>query len=81
FFLSVPIALAAATITLRHVDESKEPAVESRPDIAGAVTITLGLAGVIVALIEGPSRGWTSWIIAIGIAGVVLLAVFVLIEL
>lgn len=81
FFLSVPIALVAVAITLRHIDESKEPDVVGRPDIPGAVTITLGLAGVIVALIEGPSRGWTPWIIAIGVAGVVLLVVFVLIEL
>ena len=48
----------------------------------GAVLSALGLAAVVWAFIEGPTRGWTSATVAGGfVAGVVLLAAFVVWEL
>ena len=42
--------------------------------------MTVGLAGVIYALIEGPSNGWNGVTVAAGVVGVVALVGFVVIE-
>ncbi|MBD0860290.1 DHA2 family efflux MFS transporter permease subunit [Gordonia sp. zg691] len=80
FLLSVPLALGAMVIAIRRVPESRGPASTSRLDIAGALTMTVGLAGVIFALIEGPSRGWAAGTVVAGVAGVAALVGFVVIE-
>ena len=50
--------------------------------MAGATLAALGLAGVTYALTEGPSGGWAAPATAIlGVAGLVLLAAFVLVEM
>ncbi|MBV8995182.1 MAG: DHA2 family efflux MFS transporter permease subunit [Pseudonocardiales bacterium] len=82
FWINVPLAAAAVIITLRHVPESRDPTSQDqgRFDAAGAALVTLGLGGVIYALIEGPSRGWTALPVAAAWAGVVLLVAFPLVE-
>lgn len=80
FFLSVPLALGAIWISMRHVAESRDEQESGRPDVAGAVTMTLGLAGIIYALIEGPARGWTAPTLAALVVGAVFLVVFVIVE-
>jgi hypothetical protein len=47
-------------VSARHVPESRDRSVSGRIDVAGAVLATASLAGVAAALIEGPSRGWSS---------------------
>jgi MFS family permease len=81
FFLNIPLAAAAAWIALRHIPESRDTAVRGRVDIPGAATVTVGLAGVIYALIEAPSRGWTPVIVAAAAIGAAALAAFPLIEM
>ncbi|WP_082372924.1 MFS transporter [Nocardia sp. NRRL S-836] len=52
-----------------------------RPDIAGTVTVVLGLIGIVYGLGTAETRGWNDiWTIGPVIAGVALVAVFVLIE-
>jgi EmrB/QacA subfamily drug resistance transporter len=52
-----------------------------RIDVPGAVLAALGLAAPVYALIEQPSRGWTSPIVLAGLAGgAILLTAFVLWE-
>lgn len=80
FLLSVPLALGALWIVIRHVPESRGTPSSARLDVAGALAMTVGLAGVIYALIEGPSNGWSGETVAAGIVGVVSLAGFVVIE-
>ncbi|MFT4393435.1 DHA2 family efflux MFS transporter permease subunit [Gordonia lacunae] len=80
FLLSVPLALGALWIAIRHVPESRGAPSGARLDVAGALAMTVGLAGVIYALIEGPSNGWSGETVAAGIVGVVSLAGFVVIE-
>jgi EmrB/QacA subfamily drug resistance transporter len=81
FLINPPIAAAAAWIAYRHVPESKDPEASPRLDLGGAAAATLGLAGVVYALIEGPTKGFTSGTVAIsGIVGVLLLALFPLVE-
>jgi EmrB/QacA subfamily drug resistance transporter len=80
FFLNVPLALAVAWIAARHVPESRNPTVAGRPDILGTAAITVGLGGVIYALIETPSRGWTFITLTAAIIGTAALIAFPLIE-
>lgn len=80
FFLNIPLAAAAVWITTRHVRESRTTNAQGRPDIPGAAAVMLGLAGVVYALIEAPSRGWTSATVAAAAIGAAALVAFVLIE-
>jgi len=80
FVLNVP--LAAVTWWLaRAVPETRDADAAPHLDVPGAVTVTLGLAGLVYALIEGPGRGFGSLPVAVaGVVGVALLVAFVEIE-
>jgi MFS family permease len=60
FYINIPIALFVSVITARHVPESKDPTTRGRVDVTGATLAVLFLTGVTYALIEGPTRGWSS---------------------
>jgi predicted MFS family arabinose efflux permease len=81
FLINVPLAAAAAWVTVRHVPESHDPEAGRRPDYTGAIAATTGLGGVVYALIEGPAHGWTPPVIVAGVLGVLALVAFVPIEL
>ena len=80
FFLNVPLAAVAAWIVVRHLAESRDPAAQVRPDVLGTAAVTVGLAGVIYALIEAPSRGWTFTVVTVAVVGAAALIAFPLIE-
>jgi EmrB/QacA subfamily drug resistance transporter len=80
FFLNVPLAAAALWITARHVPESRDTTARGRADVPGAAAVLLGLAGVIYALIEAPSRGWTPVTVTAAAIGAAALVAFALIE-
>jgi EmrB/QacA subfamily drug resistance transporter len=80
FFINLPLAAVAVLFTLRHVPESREARGGGPIDVAGAVSITLGLAGIIYALIEGPGSGWGSLSIVAGVVGALALVAFPVIE-
>jgi MFS family permease len=80
FFINVPLAAVALAVTLRHVPESRDTTATGRPDLAGAASVTLGLAGVIFALIEVPSRGWSALTVAAAIIGATALLGFPVVE-
>jgi EmrB/QacA subfamily drug resistance transporter len=58
FFINIPFAAMVIIISLRHIPESRNPA-GTRVDWPGAAIATLGLGGVVYALIESTSLGWT----------------------
>ncbi len=80
FFLNIPLTAAAVWIAVRHIAESRDTATTGRVDILGAAAVTIGLAGVTYALIEAPSRGWTSVTVTAAAVGAAALAAFPLIE-
>jgi EmrB/QacA subfamily drug resistance transporter len=80
FFLNVPLAIAVVWIAAGHVPESRNPTAAGRLDILGTAAITVGLVGVIYALIETPSRGWRFTTLAAAIIGIAALVAFPLIE-
>ena len=78
FFVNVPVGVDALALAPRFVRESRSERTTS-PDVAGAVTITAGLALLVYGVSEAPSHGWTSsWTISrLVVAGVLLIAFLV----
>src|SRR3982751_3620868 len=77
FLVNIPIGVVAIALGARQLHESSDPE-HSRLDPIGLVTLTIGLLSLILALIEGNDRGWTSGLIlTLLVVGVVVLAVFV----
>src|SRR6476661_967947 len=80
FFVNVPVGITAFLLAPRFVRESRSDR-ESSPDIAGAVTVTSGLALFVYAVSKAPDHGWTSaWTFSRIAASLVLLAIFLVIE-
>jgi EmrB/QacA subfamily drug resistance transporter len=79
-FVNVPLGVAAALIAPRLLGESRD---ESMPsfDIAGAVSVTAGLALLVYTLVDANDAGWGSTqTLALGALSLVLLAAFVFVE-
>jgi len=69
--------VVAVLLGMRQLRESRDPE-HSRLDPAGLVTLTVGLLCLILGLIEGNKRGWTSGVIVgLFVAAAVVLALFV----
>ena len=60
FLVNVPIGIAAFAMTVFRVDESRNPRA-GRPDWAGLVTFSAGLAGIVLGLIRSQADGW-GWV-------------------
>jgi EmrB/QacA subfamily drug resistance transporter len=59
FLVNVPIVIAAFVGAALLVPDSKNPSA-ARPDPGGAALSILGLGALLWAIIEGPTRGWSS---------------------
>jgi EmrB/QacA subfamily drug resistance transporter len=80
FFVNVPVGALAFAVTPRVVRESRAE-VKKGLDIAGAVTVTAGLALLVYAVSKAPDQGWTSaWTLSRLAFAAVLLLAFVVIE-
>jgi EmrB/QacA subfamily drug resistance transporter len=60
FFINLPVAVAAVFVTLFAVEESRDETVARTVDLPGVATLTVGLAALVLALIEGNSWHWGS---------------------
>src|SRR6476646_5010500 len=60
FFLNVPVAALAVFVTLAATRESRDEASTHQVDYAGVATLSIGLAALVLALVEGNSWGWGS---------------------
>ena len=81
FLVNVPVVIVAVTATWFIVPRTKDPT-DPKLDLVGTVLSAVGLFAALYAIIEGPSKGWTSTTILVAFAiGVVLLTGFVLWEL
>jgi EmrB/QacA subfamily drug resistance transporter len=76
FFLNLPVAAGAVAVTLFAAHESRDDSVERRIDFPGVATLTVGLASLVLALVEGNQWGWGSprilgllGVAAVGLAG------------
>ncbi|MDQ2871142.1 MAG: MFS transporter [Acidobacteriota bacterium] len=58
FFVNIPLAAAALAITVWRVPESRDDKEVGPFDWAGALLATIGLGGIVFALIESSELGW-----------------------
>ena len=79
FFLNVPLALVVVILSLRFMDESRDPSRSARIDWLGAVLGIAGLGGLVFGLLEwaplGPSHPLVIGSLALGAVCLVLLVV------
>jgi len=80
FFINLPLALIVVVLTLGHVPESRSMQEGQVLDWAGAVLATVGLGGVVFALIESSHRGWDTRVVGAALVGVFALIAFVAVE-
>jgi EmrB/QacA subfamily drug resistance transporter len=82
FLINLPVAVVTVWVVRAHVPESRDAgAAAGGPlDLGGALAATVGLAGVVFALIEGSANGVTPLIAAAGVVGVAALAAFPFVE-
>jgi EmrB/QacA subfamily drug resistance transporter len=75
FLVNVPVTVAGIAAGYWLVPESRDPAAP-RVDVVGAALSVVGLTALVWAIIEAPSRGWTSGSVlaGFGFAAVVLVA-------
>ncbi len=60
FFLNLPVAVGAVLVALFAVRESRDETVAQRVDVPGVLTLTIGLAALVLALVEGNAWHWGS---------------------
>lgn len=78
FLINIPVGILAIVATLFIVPESTDPRASRRIDWTGVFLSGAGIFALVYALIEGNIEGWTSpLILALFVAGVVLLVAFI----
>jgi len=80
FVINLPLVVLAIAITVKWVPESRDDEQGVRVDVLGALTLAIGLGGVVYALIEGPAGASTSAVLASAVVGSVSLILFVVVE-
>ncbi len=80
FWINIPVGVAALALGARVLPHDHGH--RGRIDLPGQVVGTAGVAGAVFALVEAPSRGWTSPTVLVGATlAVIAIALFVPIEL
>jgi EmrB/QacA subfamily drug resistance transporter len=80
-WVNVPIGIAALALAPRLLPEARDPYGVRSFDIAGAITVTAGLAVGVYALVDGNDAGWTSTqTLGLGALSIALLGAFLAIE-
>ena len=80
FLVNVPIAAAGLAAGGWLVPDSRDPGAPA-PDLTGAAASIAGIGLVLWAIIEGPTKGWSSAaVLGAGAAGLAVLAGFVALE-
>jgi EmrB/QacA subfamily drug resistance transporter len=81
FFVNVPVGAAVLALTVALVAESRVEVARRRYDVAGALSVTSGLALLVYTISKAPDVGWSSArTIGLLILAVALLVTFVVIE-
>ena len=80
FFINVPLGALGVWAALHFVPESRDETATAAPDLWGALLATVGLAGLVYALIEGPARGWQVLAIVSGGVGTAAFLAFFALE-
>lgn len=80
FYVTVPIALFVLAFTGSALPRTPR-GMSGSIDLAGALTVTSGLAAVVYGVVNAPEVGWLAWsTLAVIGAGIVLLVIFFVIQ-
>jgi EmrB/QacA subfamily drug resistance transporter len=81
FFVNAPLAVVVILLSMRFMDESRDPSRSGPLDWAGATLAVCGLGAVVFALLEWPQpAGARPIVLSALIAGIACLSLFALIE-
>jgi EmrB/QacA subfamily drug resistance transporter len=81
FFINAPLAAVVVFLTLKFIDESKDPSRTRNIDWLGAALAVLGLGGIVCGLLEWPPLGpGHPFVIASLSIGVVCLVLLIIVE-
>jgi len=81
FFINVPVAALVMILSIRFMNESRDPSRSSRVDWAGAALAVFGLGAIVFALLEWARAGSRKdLVIAIAACGAVLLGTLIIVE-
>jgi EmrB/QacA subfamily drug resistance transporter len=81
FWVNLPLIAATIALTLRAVEESRDPDAFRGIDWVGIVLSAAGLGGPVFALIEQPTHGWEDPMVWVPlVAGIACFALFLLYE-
>jgi EmrB/QacA subfamily drug resistance transporter len=81
FFINVPLAAVVVVLSLRYMDESRDPSRTGRIDWIGALLAVFGLGGVVFGLLEWPPLGAGHPLVIGSLAlGVICLALLIVAE-
>jgi EmrB/QacA subfamily drug resistance transporter len=81
FFLNVPVAVLAIAVTLLAARESRDETAPREVDVPGVASLTIGLAALVLGLVESNAWGWGSArVIGLFAIALVALGAFVPIE-
>jgi EmrB/QacA subfamily drug resistance transporter len=81
FWLNLPFCLLGVVLVLGSTPEQRDETATRRIDVPGVITVGIGLAAIVIALVEGKMWGWTS-VATLGVfaTGVGLLVAFWFVE-
>jgi EmrB/QacA subfamily drug resistance transporter len=80
-YVNIPVGIAAVALAPRLLPEGRDVAGTRSFDVAGAVSVTAGLALLIYAVVDAPDAGWGSTqTVALGAISIALIAAFAAIE-
>jgi EmrB/QacA subfamily drug resistance transporter len=80
FWVNIPVAVAVVLITWRHVPESRDTEADARLDLLGAGLAALGLGALTYTLTAWGGAGPSGPVLLVGVAGLVTLTAFLLVE-
>ena len=79
FLINIPIGILIIWIAVTRLAETHHERLKL--DVAGAALATLACTSAVLVFTQGPPRGWVDpWVIGAGIAAVVFLAAFLVVE-
>jgi EmrB/QacA subfamily drug resistance transporter len=77
FWLNLPLCILGVVLVVASTDEQRDETAPHRVDVPGALAAGLGLAAIVVALVQGKRWGWTSAAtLGVFAAGLALLVAF-----
>jgi EmrB/QacA subfamily drug resistance transporter len=80
FFVNIPVGFFALVVALTRITESRDDAAQ-RTDVWGLVTFSAALFLIVLGILRGNARGWTSGLIVLALlGGALLLVAFVVVE-